>query len=388
MMKIFEIKSIVHENGDHYKKSHGRVMVTPQRAIILEDYHRFLEKIFPKECDAAKGMEILERLRHNPYWSVRSSDEGLNYSEIKQLEPKENSVDMQHVWLYTDPMAGETHKLHYDGVGFHLNDQPLEDDSLASLLDSVHNGAIQLTYPDQEVMKNLKQIEEKFSPVAKVEQKEPSVEEVVKHLDVLAKSGQIPEEMSRVLRKHIFEHPMAPGVGNRYAWEQHKQRTQGLGNYYVVGDVNSFKHINDTLGHQVGDDTISLLGKLIRETADEIGIENIKAFMPAGDEFIFVANSAEIAFTALRKMVEKLRAIPHVGGVHQLSATMGVGMSFVMADRAMYEAKKSKYNPVGLVVNMQNKIDHYKSDKLFDDHAVPNFAYNLLPGQEGPISLE
>jgi GGDEF domain-containing protein len=387
-MKIFEIKSIVHENGKHYKKSHGRILLTPQRCLILEDHHGLLGRMFPADCDAARGLSLLNRLGNNPYFSVKAQDEGLNYNDIKELPGQEKALDRDPVWLYTDHGSGEHHKIHYDGTNFCLNDQPLEDDALARLLESVHSGGTTLTYPDQEVMKNLKHIEDRFAPMTKVSAPDLSVEEVMKHLDSLTKDGQIPEGMTKVLRKHIFEHPMAPGVGNRYAWEQHKKRTQGLGNYYLVGDVNSFKHINDTLGHQTGDDTIVLLGKLIRETADEIGIENIKAFMPAGDEFIFATNSPEVAFVALRKMSEKMKAIPHVGGIHQLSATMGIGMSFVMADRAMYEAKKAKYHPMGVVVDQENQIDHHKSDRLFDDHAVPNLAYNLLPGQEGAIALE
>ncbi len=123
----------------------------------------------------------------------------------------------------------------------------------------------------------------------------------------------------------------------------------------IVIDLDNFKHINDTYGHNTGDLVLTQVATLLKKSCRQ---EDIAARF-GGEEFLLIlphctgedaAKKAEI----LRKKIEALKpnAIQITGsfGVSQLP--MG-GLSsfeevFVMADKAVYEAKASGRNLVVL----------------------------------------
>jgi diguanylate cyclase (GGDEF)-like protein len=118
-----------------------------------------------------------------------------------------------------------------------------------------------------------------------------------------------------------------------------------------VVDVNKFKHINDTYGHQVGD-------ACIKHVADVIG-RNIRQSdwlaRWGGDEFVLVlrdANPFARTDTLLQRIVRDLKDSPlRLTQGEELTLTMTVGASrysgeedlrelLAKADEAMYEAKR------------------------------------------------
>jgi diguanylate cyclase (GGDEF)-like protein len=118
-----------------------------------------------------------------------------------------------------------------------------------------------------------------------------------------------------------------------------------------VVDVNKFKHINDTYGHQVGD-------ACIKHVADVIGRNIRKSDWLArwgGDEFVLVlrdANPFARTDTLLQRIVRDLKDSPlRLTQGEELTLTVTVGASrysgeedlrelLAKADEAMYEAKR------------------------------------------------
>jgi diguanylate cyclase (GGDEF)-like protein/PAS domain S-box-containing protein len=119
-------------------------------------------------------------------------------------------------------------------------------------------------------------------------------------------------------------------------------------------DLDRFKNINDTLGHNVGDLLLqSVAGRLkgcLRsvDTVARLG----------GDEFVVILpdlEEAEYAGTVARKLLESL-ATPHQLGEHELTTTASVGISVYPqdggdretlvknADVAMYKSKEAGRN--------------------------------------------
>ncbi|MEY2631862.1 MAG: hypothetical protein RIR00_516, partial [Pseudomonadota bacterium] len=118
-------------------------------------------------------------------------------------------------------------------------------------------------------------------------------------------------------------------------------------------DLDHFKQINDSLGHQVGD---GILRQVARRLRDNIRRSDTAARL-GGDEFALVLPDAqdETVIDVVRKLSDAL-AHPYQIGEHQLAVTPSLGISLYPqdgqdgdtlvkhADMAMYQAKMAGRN--------------------------------------------
>lgn len=113
-------------------------------------------------------------------------------------------------------------------------------------------------------------------------------------------------------------------------------------------DLDLFKYINDTYGHQVGDEVLVQFSKIAKS-----------AFYPAdilgrigGEEFLFIFpdTTAEQALKTLNSFRSKVRQVPDSLSVSGLSVSVSVGLIEVTrgdvaadilgkTDKALYQAK-------------------------------------------------
>jgi diguanylate cyclase (GGDEF)-like protein len=129
----------------------------------------------------------------------------------------------------------------------------------------------------------------------------------------------------------------------------------GLQAALIACDLDHFKSVNDTWGHEMGDRVIEAFGKLLRTTAPQRGV----AARLGGEEFAIFLPGAPLA--AARLYAENLRAafaalpIPGVPDGTRFTASFGVAESSASeslsdlrrrADNALYAAKKSGRNRV------------------------------------------
>ena len=126
-------------------------------------------------------------------------------------------------------------------------------------------------------------------------------------------------------------------------------------------DLDNFKEVNDTLGHDIGDALLIMVAKKIKEAIrDEDTIARI-----GGDEFIVlldnVGNNKVDAKTNMTNLAEKIKdtlnAITHIEG-HINISTPSIGITLFsdasvsvkdiikQADTAMYVAKKQGKNAI------------------------------------------
>lgn len=131
-----------------------------------------------------------------------------------------------------------------------------------------------------------------------------------------------------------------------------RRRRQQLAVLFV--DVDRFKHINDSLGHAIGDELLqSVAGRLV---ASVRGSDTVSR--QGGDEFVVLLSSiahAEDAALSASKILAAL-CIPHHVEVHDLQITVSIGISIYPedgtdaetlvrnADIAMLNAKNSGRN--------------------------------------------
>ena len=126
-------------------------------------------------------------------------------------------------------------------------------------------------------------------------------------------------------------------------------------------DLDNFKEVNDTLGHDIGDSLLIMVAKKIKEVIrDEDTIARI-----GGDEFIVlldnVGNNKSDAKININNLAEKIKdtlnAITHIEG-HKNVSTPSIGITLFsdssvsvkdiikQADKAMYVAKKQGKNSI------------------------------------------
>lgn len=150
-------------------------------------------------------------------------------------------------------------------------------------------------------------------------------------------------------------HDVLTGLPNRGYFQHHlgeavKRAQRGSGLALMYFDIDRFKHINDTHGHDTGDEVIRLFAQRMRQVLrDGDFIARL-----GGDEFVLVAEGLQQpgdGAVIARKIVEAMVPVFHAGGVAlRVSTSIGVaafeaGMApdslVKAADQAMYEAKRA-----------------------------------------------
>ncbi len=119
-------------------------------------------------------------------------------------------------------------------------------------------------------------------------------------------------------------------------------------------DLDHFKEINDSWGHQVGDRALRAVAETLRarvrvfDSIARYGGEEFAVVMPGA-----TVQEAEGAAERLRSAVERIRFEPEPGVLHKITVSIGVAcvppgrtpeQLLRMADTALYEAKEAGRN--------------------------------------------
>lgn len=152
------------------------------------------------------------------------------------------------------------------------------------------------------------------------------------------------------------------GLSNRRRFWQtaggeiQRARRYGTSLAMIMMDVDKFKRVNDTFGHDVGDQVLCELAR--------IGLANIRSFdslaRVGGEEFAFIL--PESSLEAAGKTAERLRSAVEAQaikvGAHQVFMTVSLGVAvlnedmvqvedlYKAADLALYRAKQDGRNSV------------------------------------------
>ncbi len=161
--------------------------------------------------------------------------------------------------------------------------------------------------------------------------------------------------------RKISETDLLTGLRNRRAFEEKVKETltnsarANLPVCLVMLDIDHFKQVNDTYGHQVGDKVIAQLGELIRETPRESDVSG----RLGGEEFAILLWNTELPGArlfaeGLRSAFESLRmdGMPRKKGctislgISQWQPTEDFDDLYSRADTALYRAKSLGRNRV------------------------------------------
>ncbi|MGF9695819.1 diguanylate cyclase domain-containing protein [Paenibacillus sp. MABNR03] len=141
---------------------------------------------------------------------------------------------------------------------------------------------------------------------------------------------------------------------------------------FLYLDLDGFKRVNDTLGHQTGDVLLQKVGQRLMALSHDKGI----TVRLGGDEFLIVLRSigtdpkeeasvyAEKIIQSLNKPFiieyERIRIGCSIGGAEYPTNSVNPSEIIRMADEALYESKRSGKNKMTFYVDL--KKDHEEQD--------------------------
>jgi len=175
------------------------------------------------------------------------------------------------------------------------------------------------------------------------------------------------KEFEETLKQHAYYDPLT-NLANRNLLQDRLSQT--IAKMYrhkqyaalLFLDLDNFKYINDSLGHDIGDNLLKKVANRLQSNFREI--DSISRF--GGDEFVILINDLssdrEVSHNLVTSLVNKLQLLlaqPYLIQQHELFITASIGISVFpteekhtpkdiikMADMAMYVAKsegKSTY---------------------------------------------
>ena len=181
-------------------------------------------------------------------------------------------------------------------------------------------------------------------------------------LDAMAYAQKMADavKLASAEMSYMAEHDSLTGLPNRVLLTDRLSQSISFAQRYgnkvalLYIDLDHFKHINDSLGHEVGDLLLQSVAKCLQasvrliDTVSRQGGDEFMVLLPEVGEMLDAALIAE-------KLVEAMSQ-PHLVGGHLLYVTLSIGISLYPdngkdvqtliknADTAMYHAKKSGRN--------------------------------------------
>jgi diguanylate cyclase (GGDEF)-like protein/PAS domain S-box-containing protein len=156
---------------------------------------------------------------------------------------------------------------------------------------------------------------------------------------------------------HSAQHDFLTGLPNRMLLNDRVSQAMALARRHIKKvailflDLDGFKHINDSLGHAIGDKLLQSVAKRLVDCVR--GSDTVSR--QGGDEFVVLLSEVERSEDAALKAGRMLQAVaePHPIDHHDLHVTTSIGVSVYPddgldsetliknADTAMYQAKEN-----------------------------------------------
>lgn len=152
-------------------------------------------------------------------------------------------------------------------------------------------------------------------------------------------------------QSHLAAHDHLSGLGNRIRLQERFERVQDGESFDILLiDLDGFKLVNDTHGHNAGDFLIKKLSERLREVTDE----NDLLVRLGGDEFVILLEEVDGTLGSVRKYAEYLIDIisrPYRWDQTVLRVSASIGHArypnhggtpskvLSLADKALYQAK-------------------------------------------------
>ncbi len=219
--------------------------------------------------------------------------------------------------------------------------------------------AVRDSLPEVEnAIQNSETVETKVQDAAdKLSVVNQALEKEVKERHLLEHQLAAAEKQEEAARHASFHDPLT-GLPNRVLFNDRLEHglAQAKRHNWILAvmfmDLNDFKNINDTYGHDVGDSVLRTISQRLKENTRE----DDTVSRHGGDEFLYLLMEVrdERDITMIAQNILKAIQVPCDVGVPDLTISTSIGISIFpkdgttaeslikRADKAMYHAKKTK----------------------------------------------
>ncbi|WP_373481976.1 HD domain-containing phosphohydrolase [Acetobacterium sp.] len=163
--------------------------------------------------------------------------------------------------------------------------------------------------------------------------------------------------------RYLSDHDYLTGVYNRHYYEEALatiDRAENLPLSLVISDVNGLKLINESFGHELGDELLKKVARIIREECRD---QDVVARL-SGDEFIILLPKTDESETS--KIVKRMRAAAQEQSVGAINFSISLG----------YETKTSSDQNIQEV--LKNAEDNMYRHKLYESASIKNKTIDLI----------
>ena len=174
-------------------------------------------------------------------------------------------------------------------------------------------------------------------------------------------------ERANAQLEHLSRTDRLTGLLNRGTWESmlasefERFRRYRSACSLVMFDIDHFKHVNDTYGHQPGDDVLRVISSLLRENLRQTDI----AGRYGGEEFTVILPETDTqgAMIFADRLRAKIQETPVNTDAGYISCTISLGVAVLhkdvpdymtwmnYADKALYQSKEGGRNRVSFWEN-------------------------------------
>jgi len=211
-------------------------------------------------------------------------------------------------------------------------------------------------------IKNIRSIEVYMKNIANGDFRTELNPVVLKRNDELGQMARSAVSMSSALRIKVEEDQLT-GLYNRRSADKKIKRTirnyidKGVNFSLALGDIDFFKKVNDTYGHDAGDAVLQAVSYTFKEYMMGKGY----AIRWGGEEFILVFENKLIdeASKALNKVLDEIKALDIVSGNQHIKVTMTFGI--VECNSADFSEVNNKKDDM-LDRALKMKMDEYISE--------------------------
>ena len=197
--------------------------------------------------------------------------------------------------------------------------------------------------------------------------------------------------------EYQLSHDKLTGLPNRYYLTNHLEKLQRKNDEYwiAISDIDDFKKVNDTYGHNCGDYVLKSVGEILSD-------RGALCCRWGGEEFLFVGKTSEIpdAFEFLEKIRKEIeqRDFEHEGTHFKVTMTFGVSSSAGKkvfdtirdADEKLYLGKHSGKNRVitkkhtveNTISQVQDPLTRVKNKAAFEK-SIESLDMDIKHGAAG-----
>ncbi len=323
---IQESKNIIHELSDIYKFKKTIELDATYEDVLERVYYILSNKFYIKEYalyivnKKQNTRETLYSTSKNAVICQNATFEEASLCRAHRTNLDVVSDDFEHICKYSD-----TNNQNYVCIPFDINKE-------ISII-------ISIVSDDKE---EFKEIQQKISHIKNyLEAAKPVLES--RFLTKKLEDSSLKDALTRLYNRRFLEQFI----------EKFTNQAERSNHIYAVMmvDIDYFKMVNDTYGHDIGDLVIQKLSTVIKENIREADL----AIRYGGEEFLVLLYNPEKEKTleVAERFSQKFKAIKFQANGESFTKTLSIGISFYpeqadsiwkaikYADTALYEAKES-----------------------------------------------